>query len=319
MAQLVARTAGGREVAGSSPVTPTTNEIIGFYEISPRLLRMCAISYLSLLYAPRFLIVKLKILRICPQQLTLDKDKRMWYSLPLMNRYDHDFLMSEPQSKSTLPPVERPNFYELEKNAEAGIVKRGLARYLITQNYERSLKWHQRLGSPIVRKLVMGTVGRISTSGSGSNYRLDDSRSKIESATNFAFRGSVINEVVHTAAAMPASIEVANSIIEGRYGTGTLTNAGAAGFNLALVALQRYNRARMIKRVDEELRSGATFRPSYENYLGIDARAVENYEASLERPHKTAEDSAAPDDSIPVQPLALIAAPYPVTFAQHAQ
>ncbi len=33
VAQLVARTAGGREVAGSSPVTPTTFEIISFNEL----------------------------------------------------------------------------------------------------------------------------------------------------------------------------------------------------------------------------------------------------------------------------------------------
>lgn len=32
---LVARTAGGREVAGSSPVIPTTHEITAFYEPVP--------------------------------------------------------------------------------------------------------------------------------------------------------------------------------------------------------------------------------------------------------------------------------------------
>jgi hypothetical protein len=30
VAQLVARTAGGREAAGSSPVTPTTQDFVGF-------------------------------------------------------------------------------------------------------------------------------------------------------------------------------------------------------------------------------------------------------------------------------------------------
>lgn len=228
-----------------------------------------------------------------------------------MNSYD---MFRSPEPQTTLPPEERPNIYELEKNAEANIVKRGLARYLITQNYERSLKWHQRLGTPIVRKLVMGTVGRLSHSGSGGNYRLDDSRSRIEAATNFAVRGSVFNEAVHTVVAMPASVEVANAVLEGRYGTGVAVNAGLAGFNLALVALQRYNRARMVKRVDEELQSGATFREGYENWLGIDHRAVDNYEASLEQQRQAGEGLTPPDAIMPVQPVA----PQQVALPQHA-
>ena len=54
-------------------------------------------------------------------------------------------------------------------------------------------------------------------------------------------------------------------------------NAVLAGGNLALVALQRYNRARMIKRVDEELQTGNSFRAGYENDFGIDALAVANF------------------------------------------
>jgi len=182
---------------------------------------------------------------------------------------------------SDLPVEKRPNFYDLQKNAEAGIVKRGIARYLITRNYDRSIKWHERLGSPIVRKIVMGTIGRISHSGSGGNYRLDKTRSPIEAATNFAFSGSVFNEVVHTVAAMPTTAGVVGLIAEGKYGIDLAANTFVTGFNLAMVALQRYNRARMIKRVDEQLQEGKTYRGTYENWLGIDARAITNYEASI--------------------------------------
>ncbi len=53
------------------------------------------------------------------------------------------------------------------------------------------------------------------------------------------------------------------------------------GLNTALVGLQRYNRARMTQRVNDELEAGHTFDPDYKNWLGIDGRAVENYEATL--------------------------------------
>jgi hypothetical protein len=127
----------------------------------------------------------------------------------------------------------------------------------------------------------MGTVGRPIPPGSGGNYRLDNRKSRIEAATNFAFKGSVFNELVHTLFAVPGSYAIANNIIDGRFDITSVGNSAVVGFNLALVALQRYNRARMIKRIDEELLSGATYLPDYKNYLGIDARAVENYESKL--------------------------------------
>ena len=37
----------------------------------------------------------------------------------------------------------------------------------------------------------------------------------------------------------------------------------AMGVNLALVSLQRYNRARMVVRVNGELQKGATYRDGY--------------------------------------------------------
>jgi hypothetical protein len=182
-----------------------------------------------------------------------------------------------------IPEAERPDFNDLQENAEAGLIKRGISRYLFTRNPERSLKVHRAIGSPMIRKVFIGTVGRsVSRSSGRDNYWLDHSRSKIESATNFSVNGSAFNEVVHTVCAMPASVDVATSIAEGRYGISTAVNAGLAGFSYALVALQRYNRARMVQRVNEELAAGNGFRSSYENWLGIDARAVENYRQTLE-------------------------------------
>ena len=173
--------------------------------------------------------------------------------------------------------IEYPSFYDLQDHAESSLVRRGIARYLIPRNYEKSIRRHQALGSPIVRKVVMGTIGRTTTSGQGGNYRLDAKRSPIEASANFAFRGSVFNEVVHTIGALPSMIVIADGLIEGRPSVASAVSVVGCGFNLALVALQRYNRARMIQNVDNELRSGYVFREGYENYLGIDGRAVDNY------------------------------------------
>ena len=173
--------------------------------------------------------------------------------------------------------IEYPSFYDLQDHAESSLVRRGIARYLIPRNYEKSIRRHQALGSPIVRKVVMGTIGRTTTSGQGGNYRLDSRRSHIEASTNFAFRGSVFNEAVHTIGALPSMIVIADGLIEGRPSVASAVSVVGCGFNLALVALQRYNRARMIQTVDTELRSGNVFREEYINYLGIDSRAVDNY------------------------------------------
>ena len=173
--------------------------------------------------------------------------------------------------------IEYPSFYDLQDHAEASLIKRGIARYLIPRNYENSIRRHQALGSPLVRKVVIGTTGRFSKSGQGGTYRLDYSRSPIEASANFAFRGSVFNEAVHTIGALPSSFLVAEKIIEGKGATVSAISVAGIGINLALVALQRYNRARMIQNVDTELSSGQVFREGYENYLGIDGRAVDNY------------------------------------------
>ena len=54
----------------------------------------------------------------------------------------------EPDHNSDLSPDNRPGFYDLEKNEEAGFIRRAFGRYLTTRNYDRSIKMHQMLGTP---------------------------------------------------------------------------------------------------------------------------------------------------------------------------
>ena len=191
--------------------------------------------------------------------------------------------MSKTKSQSAVCPHENylgiayPNFYDLQEHSEASCFKKGIARYLIPRNYEKSIQRHKALGSPIIRKVVMNTAGRLTKPGQGGNYRLDSRRSPIEASANFAFRGSVYNEVIHTIGALPSSIVLADGLIEGRGTAVSIISIFGVGANLALVALQRYNRARMIQNVNSELKLGHVFREGYENYLGIDSRAVDNY------------------------------------------
>ena len=65
------------------------------------------------------------------------------------------------------PQEQRPNFHDLQANTEAGFIRRGLARYFTPRNYERSIKLHTCLGSPLIRKVVMGTAGRLHHSDRG--------------------------------------------------------------------------------------------------------------------------------------------------------
>jgi len=208
----------------------------------------------------------------------------MCYYMTVMRYYGY----REPEPTSDLPPEERPDFQDLEQHAEAGIVKRGIARYLFSRNPERSIKVHKALGAPVTRAIIMGTYGRLIPRSGGSNYRTDPSKSRLEAATRFAVGGSVFNEALHTAVAAWNAEILVNNIADGHNFT---VSAIATGVNAALVSLQRYNRARMVVRVNEELEAGATYRDDYKNYLGIDHRAVENYEATVA--------SSNPDGAMP--------------------
>jgi hypothetical protein len=183
--------------------------------------------------------------------------------------------------ETELLPVERPTFSDLVKNAHGGFVKKAVARYLMTNNPDRSIKAYTYLGMPILRGAIMKTYGRLYPKRPMSNYRLDASKNRIEAATRFAVGGSAANEAVHSIGAVWMAVEYAQDIIEPGLHSGEGSTIAALVLNVALVGLQRYNRARMIKRVDEELQEGKTFDESYENWLGIDARSVENYKESI--------------------------------------
>jgi len=184
----------------------------------------------------------------------------------------------QPDTNSNLPEQERPTFNELRDNAEAGIVRRGLGRYLFSSNPERSIKMYTYLGMPLLRKAIMSSYGHLFPGGPMGNYRTNPDKSMIERSTRFTVGGSVFNEGLHTAVAANATHDLINNIVDGRNPT---VSAIAVGVNTALVGLQRYNRARMSQRVNEELEAGRTFDPDYKNWLGIDGRSVENYETSL--------------------------------------
>lgn len=183
--------------------------------------------------------------------------------------------------------AKRPTFQDLQDNAKTTVFRHALARYLIPKNYERSIRRHERLGTPIVRKVVMATTGKDRAAPHfDSNYRLNRSRNPLERSVHYALYGSVYNEKVHTLGALALEAGAACDFYNGGavYNTvGVAATVLALGTQATLVALQRYNRARMIKRANEELANGATFSPGYRNSFGIDETA---YTAYLEQRDK---------------------------------
>lgn len=180
------------------------------------------------------------------------------------------------QRPSSAQPERRPTFYDLTQHADAGPLTRAVTRYLVPRNPESSVRRHQRLGSPIVRKVVMGTIGRlISKPFESSNYRMSIRRGRMEGAMHFALKESAFNEAVHLIAGLGGLSALGNEMAEGRgidfVGIGSFTA------NALLVALQRYNRARMVRFVDRQLQRGEEFRPGYRNWLHVDASAYENF------------------------------------------
>ncbi len=197
----------------------------------------------------------------------------------ISNRHNH---LETPQT-SIMPSdssvVAKPKFADLQKNAESSRGRKILAGYFIPRNYGRSIQWHERLGTSRVRRVVMSRTGSLPGKENQLNYRLDRSKSKIEAATDFALAGSIRNEVVHTAFAVPSSSLALLCLAEGRYSFAAAISALFAVPQIALVALQRYNRARMVQKIDKELQIGGTYSSTYRNKFGIDARAVANYHA----------------------------------------
>lgn len=179
------------------------------------------------------------------------------------------------ETKSSLAPAERPTFNDLLDNTEAGVTQRGISRYLFSRNPDRSVKMYTYLGMPMVRTVVMGSLGRLIPRSANSNYRTDPRKTIIEGSTRFAIGGSVFNEGVHSAV---ATYYVYNTISAINGGENPFFDVTFLCANTALVGLQRYNRSRMVQRINQELAAGNTYDTDYGNWLGIDRRAVLNYQ-----------------------------------------
>jgi len=124
----------------------------------------------------------------------------------------------------------------------------------------------------------MGTYGRLIPRTGSSNFRTDPSKSRLEAATRFAVGGSVFNEALHTGLGGQNIYTIAEHVADGH---GFAKSGFALGLNAALISVQRLNRAKMALRIDKELKAGATYSEGYQNYLGIDHRAVANYQTTL--------------------------------------
>lgn len=167
-----------------------------------------------------------------------------------------------------------PTFNDLLDNAEAGVMKRALNAYLFSRNPERTIKIHKFLGAAATRSVIMNTYGKYFPRWSGSNYRTDASKSRLEGATRFAVGGSVFNEAVHAGVAI-WNVGIVYFLIQ--FDRSIIFNSAAIVFNSALVSLQRYNRAKMVVRINEELEAGREYDDEYTNWLGLDSRAVDNF------------------------------------------
>lgn len=176
------------------------------------------------------------------------------------------------------PLSERPDFNDIMDNTEVGVFKRGLTRYLFSRNPERTEKTHKIFGASIVRTAIMSTYGRLLPRYPYSNYRTDRDKTRVEGSTRFAVGGSVVNEGLHTGAALHQSYELLQDFAAGQSFS---VHAVAFGINTAFVSLQRYNRARMVQRVNEEFQNGNGFDYSYTNWLGLDSVAMHNYLGSI--------------------------------------
>ena len=183
------------------------------------------------------------------------------------------------------PPKEiEPTVEDLMDYAKANLAKKALARYFFTANPERTVRRHERLGTPLIRAAVMGTIGRFAPRNQygWSNYRLDKSKRPIDAAISFATSGTIVNEVIHTGAAAQnislIAADVMSSVDHHVLTANGYVGVGALALNTALVALQRYNRARMLVRVNEELAAGESFTHRAENWTGVDSRSEDAFD-----------------------------------------
>ena len=173
-----------------------------------------------------------------------------------------------------------PTVNDLRRHANVGFMRKLALGYLVPHNPEKSVRRHELFGTPIIRRVVMGTVGKnFDEPNYDSNYRLNRSRNRLEAATHFAMQGSVFNEKRHGIVglgcipllAFDCSVGGASGVI-----SGALIGAVMIA-EVQLVALQRYNRARMIVRANDELAKGETFSEGYVNDFGLDSEAYASW------------------------------------------
>ncbi len=56
-------------------------------------------------------------------------------------------------------------------NSDVNLAKKAMGMYLFPSNPARSERRHRRLGTPIVRRAIMGTIGRLFTGGPSTKNR----------------------------------------------------------------------------------------------------------------------------------------------------
>jgi len=192
-------------------------------------------------------------------------------------------LLRAPEPEPQKPSA--PGLHELIDHAEVGLLRKAATRYLVPKNLEASVARHERLGTPKVRKAVMSTFGEGTRPGDGGNYRLDRNLPRMDAETEFSlgnhfYAGSFYNEWTHGTIAAASAALVGLDILVQPLSWPTPVAGTSFAVNAALVALQRYNRARLLKDVDTRLKRGEEFKAGYRNWLNVDADALERMKAA---------------------------------------
>lgn len=193
---------------------------------------------------------------------------------------------------------------DLLANSEASFAKRAIARYLFPNNAEKSVRRHKRLGTPLVRKTIMGTIGypvRKVTNKFGNkwltNYTMNARKGRMERAAEYATKQSLFNEAFHSVGVVAGLSRLLNEL-----NTSALEHPTAVKFwfaiNLGAAAVQRYNRARIVQFLDARLEHGKRFEEGYTNWLHLDNRSIDHL------PEPTTDVDANVSQHLPVDSVA---------------
>jgi hypothetical protein len=170
-----------------------------------------------------------------------------------------------------------PTFHDLAGYTDAGPIRRLWNRYLIPNDPDASIRRHHMLGTPLVRKAIMGTLGR---NKNRDHYRLSVGN-KLDAVASFALEQTVYNESMHSfGVAAQCGLATVNAYT-GSW-AGVAINAVCGLAEASVVAVQRYNRARCIKAANIMLQQGVTFSAGYSNKAGIDWWAHYDYQRDAE-------------------------------------